>query len=85
MSPFDSCPWDIDTEPVIFCTLEGMRDDPTVVIKVRCPKCNITRNYCPTEEEIHKHYKTRYSENKQLIGAVLPKLLLTWNWKDKQS
>lgn len=78
---FDPCPWHKSTLPDISVGLSGSVSDPSVVIRIQCLKCPcVQKTYYPTEEELKLHYRTRYSENRKLIKAVMPKLLLAWNY-----
>jgi hypothetical protein len=80
---FDPCPWHPNERPQFSVGLSGCRDDPYVEIKCTCPKCDVTRRYFPTDKEVNEHYSNRYSTNLPLITAMLPKLMVVWNWRKK--
>lgn len=80
----DPCPWCPDTKPGWSVHLGGHRDEPYVYIRAQCPKCRCQRTFAPTEKDVQKHYKSRYSENRELIIALWPRLIKMWNWKGRQ-
>lgn len=83
LSDFDPCPWHLKTKPTGEVSLVGNRDDPHVLITIKCPVCDVSRHYCPTEKEVEAHYANRYSDNKAMIVALASKLKRVWNWRKK--
>jgi thiol-disulfide isomerase/thioredoxin len=67
--------------PVGEVKLIGHRDEPVVVVEMKCPTCGACRKYYPTESEVQKYYENRYSDNIPMLIALGTKLSRVWNWR----
>lgn len=77
----DPCPWCPDQQPGASVHLGGNRDEPYVYIKMACPRCRVARTFHVGDSDMQKYYESRYSDNRNLILALYPRLIEGWNWK----